>query len=342
MNLRKVTIVDVAQQASVSVTTVSLVLSGKGRISRKTADKVNAAIEELGYVRNQQAATLRDNISNVIGLIVKDITEPFYAEVAAGVSEYAETQGKQVFLTQCGNSSAGFARSLDSLIRYGVDGVIVGGGKFLTNDVVERINHYQIPMVCAARASEFSGIDVVRPDNASAARMATEYLIKNGHRQIAYFGGESDSLTRAERVGGYCSTLVQYGLPFRTEWIVETDNKQQNIIRRVSEFMYQYPKVSAIVCHNTGTALGAYFAALSTGNTVRQGDNESYFTQEIALVGFDDIGSEALYDIPVAFITQPSRDVGRSAATRLLRRIGGDSSPPASVTLSPGFSQLNG
>lgn len=120
-------------------------------------------------------------------------------------------------------------------------------------------------------ASEFSGIDVVRPDNASAARMATEYLIKNGHRQIAYFGGESDSLTRAERVGGYCSTLVQYGLPFRTEWIVETDNKQQNIIRRVSEFMYQYPKVSAIVCHNTGTALGAYFAALSTGNTVRQG-----------------------------------------------------------------------
>lgn len=107
MNLRKVTIVDVAQQAGVSVTTVSLVLSGKGRISRKTADKVNAAIEELGYVRNQQAATLRDNISNVIGLIVKDITEPFYAEVAAGVSEYAETQGKQVFLTQCGNSSAG-------------------------------------------------------------------------------------------------------------------------------------------------------------------------------------------------------------------------------------------
>lgn len=162
MNLRKVTIVDVAQQAGVSVTTVSLVLSGKGRISRKTADKVNAAIEELGYVRNQQAATLRDNISNVIGLIVKDITEPFYAEVAAGVSEYAETQGKQVFLTQCGNSSARFARSLDSLIRYGVDGVIVGGGKFLTNDVVERINHYQIPMVCAARASEFSGIDVVR------------------------------------------------------------------------------------------------------------------------------------------------------------------------------------
>lgn len=337
MNLRKITITDVAKHAGVSVTTVSLALSGKGRISQKTADKVNESIEELGYVRNQQAASLRDNISNVIGLIIPDLTEPFYSEVASGVSQYAKTQNKIVFLTQSGNSREEFDRCLDSLINYGVDGIIVGSGKFLNDEIVARLAHYQIPIVCAARACEFAGIDVIRPDNTLAAKIATEHLINNGHHQIAYFGGASHSLTRAERIGGYCSTIIQYGLPFRSEWIIETNNKQQHIIQQVSDFLHQYPKVSAIICHNTATALGAYLGALKIGSTITSVDNYSYFNQEIALVGFDDIGSEALYDIPVTFITQPAREVGINAMMKIIQRISGDSSLPQSVTLSPGF-----
>ncbi|HGN1706482.1 TPA: Mal regulon transcriptional regulator MalI [Providencia rettgeri] len=335
MNLRKVTITDVAKHAGVSVATVSLALSGKGRISQKTADKVNESIEELGYVRNQQAASLRDNISNVIGLIVPELTQPFYSEVASGVSQYAKKQNKIVFLIQSGNSREEFDRSLTGLINYGVDGIIVGGSRFLNDDVVARVAHYQIPMVCAARDGEFTQIDVIRPDNASAAKIATEHLIHNGHHQIAYFGGASHSLTRAERIGGYCSTLIQYGLPFRSEWIIETNNKQQSIIQQFSDFLHQYPKVSAMICHNTATALGAYLGALKIGRTITPLDNYSYFNQEIGLIGFDDIGSEALYDIPVTFITQPAREVGINAMMKIIQRINGDISLPQSVTLSP-------
>ena len=340
MAVRKVTITDVAQDAGVSVTTVSLVLSGKGRISQKTSDKVNATIEALGYVRNQQAAFLRDNVSNVIGLIVPDLTEPFYSEVASGISQYIEKQNKIVFLTQCGKSRESFDLCLNSLIRYGVDGIIVGGGAFLNSEVLLRLAHHHIPVVCAARASECSGVDLIRPDNTLAAKIATEHLIKNGHRQIAYFGGESHSLTRAERIGGYCSTLIQYGLPFRSEWIIDVDNKQQNIIEKITDFLQLYPKVSAVVCHNTATALGAYLGALKIGNTISSADNHSYFSQEIALLGFDDIGSEALYDIPVSFITQPSKEVGGHAAIRIIDRINGHETSPQSVLLSPGFAQL--
>lgn len=340
MTVRKVTITDVAQDAGVSVTTVSLVLSGKGRISQKTADKVNATIEALGYVRNQQAAFLRDNVSNVIGLIIPDLTDPFYSEVASGISLYIETQNKIVFLTQCGKSRESFDLCLDSLISYGVDGIIVGGGSFLNNDVLSRLSQHNIPVVCAARASECAGIDVIRPDNTLAAKIATEHLINNGHHQIAYFGGESHSLTRAERIGGYCSTLIQYGLPFRSEWIIDVDNKQQTIIQKITDFLQQYPKVSAIVCHNTATALGAYLGALKIGNTISSADNYSYFNQEITLVGFDDIGSEALYDIPVSFITQPSKEIGVNAAMRIIQRINGQDTSPQSIMLSPGFAQL--
>lgn len=99
-NRKKITINDVALAAGVSVSTVSLVLSGKGRISSATGERVNQAIEQLGFVRNRQAASLRGGQSGVIGLIVSDLSKPFYAELTAGLTDALERQGKMVFLTQ--------------------------------------------------------------------------------------------------------------------------------------------------------------------------------------------------------------------------------------------------
>ncbi len=101
--MKKVTITDVAEHAGVSVTTVSMVLGNKGRISQDTADKVNQAVAELGYVRNRAAANLRSNSSEIVGLILKDISDPYYAQVAAGLCEETEKQGYMVFLAQSGN-----------------------------------------------------------------------------------------------------------------------------------------------------------------------------------------------------------------------------------------------
>lgn len=97
---KKITINDVAQVAGVSVSTVSLVLSGKGRISSATGERVNQAIEQLGFVRNRQAAALRGGQSGVIGLIVSDLSKPFYAELTAGLTDALEAEGKMVFLTR--------------------------------------------------------------------------------------------------------------------------------------------------------------------------------------------------------------------------------------------------
>lgn len=128
MTIKKITITDVAKLAGVSVATVSLAISGKGRISPATADRVNQAIEQLGYVRNRQAAQLRGGESGVIGLIVRDIGDPFYAAMTAGLSEAIEAEGKLLFLTQSGREGKGLLRCFDTLIDQGVDGLVLGGG----------------------------------------------------------------------------------------------------------------------------------------------------------------------------------------------------------------------
>ncbi|EIX9193350.1 LacI family DNA-binding transcriptional regulator, partial [Klebsiella pneumoniae] len=117
---KKITINDVALAAGVSVSTVSLVLSGKGRISSATGERVNQAIEQLGFVRNRQAASLRGGQSGVIGLIVSDLSKPFYAELTAGLTDALERQGKMVFLTQGGRSGEKMAQRFDTLAAQGV------------------------------------------------------------------------------------------------------------------------------------------------------------------------------------------------------------------------------
>ncbi|PVZ86726.1 Mal regulon transcriptional regulator MalI [Serratia sp. S1B] len=335
MTIKKITITEVAQLAGVSVTTVSLVLSGKGRISPATMMRVNQAIEQLGYVRNRQAATLRGGESGIVGLILRDISEPFYAEVTAGLSEVLEANGKVLFLTQSGRDGKGLMRCFDTLLAQGVEGMVLAGGLRSVSGLQEKAAEQGVPLVCAARSNGLEGVDVVRPDNMQAAKMATEFLIKRGHSQIAYLGGRSDSLTRAERLGGFCATLVQYGLPFRTEWIVECDCHQRIAAQAAENLLSQYPNISALVCHKASVALGAYFGIVRSGRNIGSEGLDSFYTQQVALIGFGDVPEAELTEPPLTFISNSARDVGRSAASRLLQRIDNVQLPPQSVILQP-------
>lgn len=335
MNIKKITINDVAQLAGVSVTTVSLVLSGKGRISPSTMHRVSQASEQLGYVRNRQAATLRGGASDVIGLILRDICEPFYAQVTAGLSEVLENKGKVLFLTQSGHDGKGLMRCFDTLLEHGVDGIILAGGVRSVNELQEKAAELGVPLVCATRSNGLENVDVVRPDNMQAAKMATEFLIKRGHSQIAYLGGQSDSLTRAERLGGFCATLVQYGLPFRSEWIVECGCQPSAASQAAENLLRQYPNISALVCHKASVALGAYFGIVRTGRSIGSEGIDTFLGQQVALIGFCDVPEAEMFELPLAFVSNSARDVGRSAAFRLLQRIGGELLSAQNVSLPP-------
>lgn len=335
MSAKKITINDVAQLAGVSVTTVSLVLSGKGRISVGTTEKVHQAIATLEFVPNRSASMLRGGGSGVIGLIVRDLCQPFYAEMTAGLSEGLEQAGKVLFLTQSGDKGQHIDRCFDSLVAQGVEGIVLGGGAENATHLPAKAAENGIALICASRASSLDEVDAIRPDNLHAAKLATEYLIKRGHQRIAWLGGSGASLTRAERIGGYCSTLLQYGLPFRSDWIIECGREQRDVASVTETLIHQHPGISAILCHDASVALGCYFGVRGTGREIGNGAVDGYYERQMALVGFGDSPHGELIDPPLTFVTSSAREIGRSAAQRLLQRMADPQGAVQNVILPP-------
>ncbi|SNY70498.1 Mal regulon transcriptional regulator MalI [Enterobacter sp. CC120223-11] len=317
---KKVTINDVAQAAGVSVATVSLVLSGKGRISVATGERVSQAIEQLGFVRNRQAASLRGGQTGVIGLIVGDLSAPFYAELAAGMIDALETQGKMVFLTQGGRKGEHMLQRFDTLVSQGVDGVVIAGAVDKGAELRDKAEECGVPLVFASRASYLDDVDLIRPDNMQAAQMLTEHLIRRGHQRIAWIGGQSASLTRAERVGGYCATLLKFGLPFHSEWVVECEATQKQASHALTTLLRHNPTITAVVCYNSVVAMGAWLGLMRAG--WKSGDRAvDYYDKNVALAAFAEVPEEDLDDAPMSWVITPAREMGKSVAERMLQRI---------------------
>lgn len=332
MSTPKPKITDVAKHAGVSVSTVSLALSGKGRISEATIHKVNQAIEALGYVRNTAAANLRSHTSNLIGLVLKDITDPFYMGITAGLSEQLEKQGYMLFLAQSSNDKTKQLNCLQSMIQQSVAGLVFCPVREGAQASFELIKQANIPAISIARADINVNIDYIGPDNTHAATLATKHLIEQGHRHIAYLGGTGDSLTRAERIGGYCSTLMQYGLPFKNEWIVECGKTQQQASDAAHELLNKHPKITAILCHRSATAIGAIYGAQAAGKTIGK---DNYIGQEVAILGFDDAAEAELTTPSLSFVDTSTHYIGQQAALQIIRKMQQPNLPPQRIIVPP-------
>ncbi|WP_087026749.1 Mal regulon transcriptional regulator MalI [Thaumasiovibrio subtropicus] len=318
MSSKRVKITDVAAHAGVSVTTVSMVLGNKGRISDATIAKVNQAVEELGYRRNTAAANLRSNQSNLIGLILRDISDPYYSEVTAGIAEAIEKQGYMLFLAQCGQDGGKLEQCVQSMLQHDVAGIIFTPIRGQSESVIRTLRDANVPAATIGRALPEQTLDYIGPDNNQAARLATRYLVDKGHRHIAYLGGTSDSLTRAERIGGYCATLMQYGLPFKNEWIIECDNHPKTAKDACADLLHQHPKITAVVCHRPAVATGALYGIKQVGRNVGK---DNYIGQQVAVISFDDSPEAELTYPSLSVVKNDERQIGIRAGEQLLARM---------------------
>lgn len=321
-----ITLANVAARAGVSTATVSMVLRNRGRISQATRDRVLKALDETGYVYNQTAANLRNRSSNQVGLLLHDITNPFYGEMTAGLSHEMERHDLLLFLANSEESGERQQRFVDSLMRNSACGMVLCAARETPQSFFDGLKRRNIPAIMVVRPLSDPDFDFVGTDNFLGTQMATAHLLKLGHRNIAFIGGSQNSGTRAQRIGGFTSKLLENGISPNAEWIVTSQASQSDGARAAEELLRRSPQITAAVCYQDIVALGVML-------TLRKMGREP--GQDFALVGFDDITEAALVQPALTTVSVAAKEIGRKAGELLFSRIQGNDEPPKRIILPP-------
>ncbi|XTZ37385.1 Mal regulon transcriptional regulator MalI [Salmonella enterica] len=329
--MKKVSIIDVAKQAGVSVSTVSLVLRQKGKISDATIEKVHAAIAALGYVHNIAAANLRANTSNLIGLILRDFSDSFSIKVMTSIVQELEQQGYMVFLSQPLNDGERLERCLLSFKQQGVAGVIYLASDSRTSRLPAQIRQCPLPLVVVSQSLLEEECDLVMRDNRQAASLATRYLIERGHRNIAYVGGAEDDLIRYQRLLGFRSVMTQHGLLLREEMTPASSDGTQAAGFATRQLLEKNNTITALLCHSPDALIGSIAGIHQTGRTVGK---DVFLTQQVALIGFEDMLHVNLTSPAVTYVSSASEETGRQAAGLIIRKIKEPERQTQRITLS--------
>ncbi|WES70586.1 LacI family DNA-binding transcriptional regulator [Superficieibacter sp. HKU1] len=321
-----ITLAEVAKRAGVSTATVSMVLRNRGRISQATRERVLKALDESGYVYNQTAANLRNRSSNQVGLLLHDITNPFYGEMTAGLSHEMERHELLLFLANSEESCERQQKFVDSLMRNNACGMVLCAARETPRAFFEALKRRNIPAIMVVRPPDDPGFDFVGTDNFLGTQMATAHLLKLGHRHIAFIGGSQRSGTRAQRIGGFTSKLLENGIAPKAEWLVTAEASQSDGSRVAETLFNQYPQITAAVCYQDIVALGVMQALRKLGREPGR---------DFALVGFDDISEAALVQPALTTVSVAAKEIGRKAGELLFSRIQGNDEPPKSIILPP-------
>ena len=329
--MKKVSIIDVAREAGVSVSTVSLVLRQKGKISEATIEKVHAAINTLGYVHNVAAANLRANTSNLIGLILRDFSDSFSIKVMASVVQELEKQGYMVFLGQPLNDGEHLERCLLSFKQQGVAGVIYLSSDTQRARLPELIRQCPLPLVVVSQSLLDEPCNLVMRDNRQAANLATRYLIERGHRNIAYIGGQEGCLIREQRLLGFRSAMSQYGLINRDGSATACSDDTHAAGLATRYLLEKNNTITALLCHSPDAMIGSISGIHQVGRTVGK---DVFLTQQVALVGFEDMLHVNLTSPSFTYVSSASEETGRQAAGLMLRKLKEPDLQTQRITLS--------
>lgn len=307
----RVTIGDVARRARVSRATVSRVLNQYPHVRAAVRAAVQRAIQTLRYRPDHAARSLAGRQTQVLGLIVSDITNPFYAETARAILETARGSGYNVILCNTDNLRRLQEEYVEVLRQRRVDGIIFGS-VFMRDPIVERLIEFGYPCVMYNRRLRSRRGSYIVLDNAQASQDLTRHLAGLGHRRIAFIAGPSQISTAAERLQGYRAGLRAADLAFDPGLVRQGYFKAETALRAAQELLKSRQRPTAIVAGNDLMALAALQAA---------GDLALRVPDDLAVVGFDDIEIAGHRDVQLTTVAQQKAEMGRLAASWLLEII---------------------
>lgn len=314
---RKITLSDIAAGCDVSRATVSLVLRGSPLVNKHTRARVEEELRRQGYVYNRAAANLRRRTSSSIALVLNDLANPFFAEFAAGVDAAVGDAGFVTLLGCTSESSTRELAVLGSLIEHGPAGIILSPAEGSGAQQVLAAMGAQMPLLLFNRElggnlPEYAHWDLLMLDNQRGTRLATEHLIAQGHRHIAFFGGHRDSSSCRQRHAGYAEAMQAAGLRIEPHWQVECAPTRLDAASQTAALFANAAAPTAAVCYNDAVALGLMLGLNQRG--LQPG-------RDFALTGFDDIAEASMSMPPLTTLSTAPRERGRQAAELLLQRL---------------------
>lgn len=309
-----VTLNDIAQKSGVSITTVSRVLNNKHekyRISSDTKRIVLKAAKELKYRPNELARGLRLKKTHTIGLVVPDISNPFFAYITHTIQSYVYQSGYSLIICVTNENIDTELKQIDLLRSKGVDGYIIMpvGQK---SDHLQELLSYNRPLVLLDRCVEDINANAVVVDNYLGAFKATEHLIENGHRKIAIIQGLPGTYTNNARLQGYMDALGSHGIPISEKYIVGNDFRKENGYIETKLLLNLGDRPTAIFTTSDLITLGAMQAIY---------EEKCSIPEDISLVAFDDIDFAPYLISPLTVVRQPKELMGEIAVKLLIEDI---------------------
>lgn len=311
------TIHDVAKKAGVAPITVSRVINNSGYVSDKVRTKVNQAIDELGYVPNVLARSLRSKRTNTIALVFTDITNPFFNTIARGVEDSASSAGYNVIFCNTDESEELEHKYIQLLLQKQVDGILLVPVDTRSQSI-NAIQDQDTPVVVIDRKVPYDNVDMVRGDSEGGAYQITKYLIDLGHQRISMLSGPKGISTAEDRVKGYTRAMEISGLSEHIDFHYGKFAQQTGFKTTQTIFSRQI-KPTALFAGNNLIAIGALSALRELKKAV---------PDDVSVVSFDGI-PENLTVIPfLTTVDQPSYEIGKKATELLLSRIKNDPDTP--------------
>ncbi len=317
----RATIVDVARRAGVSKSTVSLVLGGSSLVADATRERVTEAMAELRYIYHRGAATLRGAKSDVLGMVINDLTNPFYVELAIGIEQACQGAGFIPFLANSAEDPIRQQEVIRSMREHGAAGLVLAPAiGAAAGDVKGLVAG--LPVVQVMRRLSGLKASLVTPENREGARKATAHLIEHGHRRIAFVGGAGSLFVREERLAGYRLALEAAGYPFQEALVVETTSNYAGGGAAATRLFALAERATAALCFNDVVAIGLIRALTQAGIGVGR---------DFAVIGFDDIDEAKHMLPPLTSVAVNARNLGARAAQLLMRQIASGDFEPETV-----------
>lgn len=323
----------IAERAAVSIGTVSHVINDTATVRPKLRERVIEAIRSMGYQPSALAQGLRKKRTNMLGMVIPDITNPFFPGVVRGVEDVAYKRSFRVILCNADNDPSKEASYVRELRSYHIAGLLIipSGGA----DIADQLGAYgsaSVPVVCIDRVPDGWKGDAVLVANAEGAYQATRHLIQMGHKRLAVIAGPLKLTNAVERLKGFKRALNEARLEIDPEFVQEARFDTESGYQVALRLLRMLPRPTAILACNDLMAFGVLQAAREL---------KLRCPEDVSIAGFDSLEFTKLTDPSLTSVYQPGYQLGATAARLLLQRVDGMRSAPKKVTLPTELKRRN-